>query len=82
MKCSVLCKLCDLRLAICACYSWEMATKVDLDASVENIEGWKGIQEKSRKVNGIKRYITALETSPNELSTGVIFVHTRMHKTL
>jgi hypothetical protein len=36
-------------LCVCVCYSWEMATKVDLDASFDNVEEWKGIQEKSRK---------------------------------
>lgn len=48
--------------------------KVDLDASFDIIEGWKGIQVKSWKVNGMNGYITPTRL-PDEVSTGVMLVH-------
>jgi hypothetical protein len=30
-------------LTICACYSWEMALNIDIDASFNKMYDWKGI---------------------------------------
>jgi hypothetical protein len=37
VKCSILSKGDSLKLTLCVCYSWEVALKVDLEASFDNI---------------------------------------------
>jgi hypothetical protein len=52
-----------LLFIICVCYSWEMALNVGLDASLDNMQDWKGIREKAGEVNSTKAYITNDEIS-------------------
>lgn len=52
-----------LRLTVCACYSWEMSLNVSLDASFDNVQDCKGIQENAGQVNDMKVYVTNDETS-------------------
>jgi hypothetical protein len=50
VKCSILNKGDDLRLSICACYSWEMALNVGLDVSFDNMYDCKLILERGGKL--------------------------------
>jgi hypothetical protein len=58
VRCNILYKRDDLRLNICACYSWEIALDVGLDASFDNTQDCKGIQEKAGEINNMKAYMT------------------------
>lgn len=52
----MLCKQDGLRLTIRACYWWEIASNIGLDASFDNMYEWKGIREKARKVHSTETY--------------------------
>jgi hypothetical protein len=47
----------SLCLAICACYSWEIAINIGLDASFIDMQGSKGLWEKVGEINGMKVYL-------------------------
>jgi hypothetical protein len=44
-------------LAICACYSGEMALNAHLVGSVENMLDWEEMREKGGEVIGMKTYV-------------------------
>jgi hypothetical protein len=52
----------SLRLAICACYSWEIAVYIGHDASFSDMQGSKGLWEKAGEISGMKAYLTNAET--------------------
>jgi hypothetical protein len=54
VKSSLLYKLHRLRLTICVRYLWEMALKVDLDISFDNIKDREGIRNKTGEVSSTK----------------------------
>jgi hypothetical protein len=53
-----------------ACYSWEVALNICLHASFDNLQDWKGLQEKGGRLNSTKTNETV------ELSGAVILVKT------
>jgi hypothetical protein len=50
-------------MTICACYSWQMASHVGLKMLFHNVEGWEGLQKKTRGLLVRIHYITNDETS-------------------
>jgi hypothetical protein len=73
VRCTVLHKGDGLRLTICACYLWEMTLNLCLRVSFDNMQDWKGIREKAKKVSNTKAYITNDKNS-RWIVTGVTLV--------
>jgi hypothetical protein len=47
----------DLRLTICAYYSWKVTLNVNLGVSFDITENWEGIREKVGEADITKAYV-------------------------